>query len=364
MTVGAAPTTLSRSALRRAVVFAISLAAATVLASSANAAPAPVSSATAASKSGVVRVVRPARVTEGDVLVATLTARAPRGASIGAPSGWKLVRRDTCAVNGRMPLTQALYVHVAPASEPAATSWTVRRATGIAAGVAAYRGIDTARPVQASAARLSRNSRRVPAPSVAHGADTLVAAFFGRSTARSMTAPTGTRRRYAAAAAAAPAGALAVDAVRSLAGSSGTMSAAAAAPVACGIGQSVSLRPASRTTSNEPPPGSPAPPSPGAPAPPGTPAPPPGTPPAGDSTAPSAPGNVRSTARTGTSVTIAWNAAADNVGVSGYALYRDGSFRGNTTARVPRSRRSPAGRRTHSQSRLTTLPATARPARP
>ncbi|MFI6291580.1 cellulase family glycosylhydrolase [Nonomuraea sp. NPDC050790] len=42
----------------------------------------------------------------------------------------------------------------------------------------------------------------------------------------------------------------------------------------------------------------------------------------GDTTPPSTPGNLRSTATTSSSVSLAWNASTDNVGVSGYDVYR------------------------------------------
>ena len=62
------------------------------------------------------------------------------------------------------------------------------------------------------------------------------------------------------------------------------------------------------------------------------PPPPPPTPPgARDITAPSAPGNVRSTSATRTSVVVAWNASTDNVRVTGYGLYRNGAVTGTTT---------------------------------
>ncbi|MGW0807340.1 carbohydrate-binding protein, partial [Nonomuraea sp. NPDC002799] len=41
-----------------------------------------------------------------------------------------------------------------------------------------------------------------------------------------------------------------------------------------------------------------------------------------DTTAPSVPGNLRSTGVTGTSVSLAWNASTDNVAVTGYEIYR------------------------------------------
>ncbi|PZG12345.1 carbohydrate-binding protein [Nonomuraea aridisoli] len=45
----------------------------------------------------------------------------------------------------------------------------------------------------------------------------------------------------------------------------------------------------------------------------------------GDTAAPSAPGNLRSTGVTSSSVSLAWNAATDNVGVTGYQVYRGGT---------------------------------------
>ncbi|GLW46519.1 endoglucanase [Streptomyces sp. NBRC 14336] len=44
-----------------------------------------------------------------------------------------------------------------------------------------------------------------------------------------------------------------------------------------------------------------------------------------DTTAPSAPGNLRATGTTSSTVSLAWNAATDNVGVTGYVIYRDGT---------------------------------------
>ncbi|SDL65043.1 Carbohydrate binding domain-containing protein [Nonomuraea maritima] len=45
----------------------------------------------------------------------------------------------------------------------------------------------------------------------------------------------------------------------------------------------------------------------------------------GDTSPPSTPGNLRSTGVTSSSVSLAWNAATDNVGVTGYQVYRGGS---------------------------------------
>jgi aryl-phospho-beta-D-glucosidase BglC (GH1 family) len=44
-----------------------------------------------------------------------------------------------------------------------------------------------------------------------------------------------------------------------------------------------------------------------------------------DTTAPSVPGNLRSTGTTSSSVSLAWNASTDNVGVTGYDVFRNGA---------------------------------------
>ncbi|WP_410661412.1 proprotein convertase P-domain-containing protein [Amycolatopsis sp. lyj-112] len=51
----------------------------------------------------------------------------------------------------------------------------------------------------------------------------------------------------------------------------------------------------------------------------------------GDTTAPSAPGNPRSTGATSNSVSLAWDAATDNVGVAGYDVYNGSSLASSAT---------------------------------
>ncbi|MFD7392348.1 glycoside hydrolase family 6 protein [Streptomyces sp. NPDC059852] len=50
----------------------------------------------------------------------------------------------------------------------------------------------------------------------------------------------------------------------------------------------------------------------------------------GDTTAPTAPAGLRATAKTASSVSLAWTAATDDVGVTGYDVYRDGTRVGST----------------------------------
>jgi chitodextrinase len=50
-----------------------------------------------------------------------------------------------------------------------------------------------------------------------------------------------------------------------------------------------------------------------------------------DTTAPSTPTNLRVTGATSSSITVAWNASTDNVGVTSYGLYKAGTLTGSTT---------------------------------
>ncbi|MFD3946717.1 discoidin domain-containing protein [Streptomyces sp. NPDC058579] len=54
--------------------------------------------------------------------------------------------------------------------------------------------------------------------------------------------------------------------------------------------------------------------------------------PGGDTTAPSVPGGLRSTGTSASSVSLAWDAATDDVGVSGYDVFRGGTKVGSTSS--------------------------------
>ncbi len=45
----------------------------------------------------------------------------------------------------------------------------------------------------------------------------------------------------------------------------------------------------------------------------------------GDGSAPSVPGNVHASATSSTAATVTWSASSDNVGVTGYDVFRDGA---------------------------------------
>jgi Fibronectin type III domain len=298
-----------RKASRIAVAAITVLSSASLLAESAQAAPSPVGTATAAAASNTATVSRPAGLVAGDVLVASVTARASAATPVTAPVGWTPVRRDACAGSGGVELTQALFVRVASPSEPPTSAWKLGAASGVAVGVAAYRGVDGASPVASSGGVFSRNSRGIQTTSLATVANGLVTAVYGRSSDGAITLPAGTAQRYAASTA--TASVVAAD-TAGLSGTTGSLVARPAATAACNIGQLVVLRPGAGGSGTPPPP-------------------PPPPPPSGDGTAPSVPGSVRTTGATQTSVLIAWNGSTDNVRVTGYGLYRDGAATGSAT---------------------------------
>ena len=57
-----------------------------------------------------------------------------------------------------------------------------------------------------------------------------------------------------------------------------------------------------------------------------------GTPPPSDTQAPSTPGNLSKTGSTTSSISVSWTGSTDNVGVTGYGLYRNGALVTSTSA--------------------------------
>ena len=52
----------------------------------------------------------------------------------------------------------------------------------------------------------------------------------------------------------------------------------------------------------------------------------------GDTSAPTVPGRAQKTGSTTTSISVSWSASTDNVGVTGYGLYRNSSSTGSTSS--------------------------------
>jgi hypothetical protein len=144
---------------------------------------------TAATYGSTLAVSRPSTTASGDVLIASVYARLPGSATITAPSGWSLIRRDS-NTPGYASLTQALYYRVATSSEPAAYVWSVGSQAAAAAAIMDFKGIDATSPVDSHSGAFTPRSTSFAAPSVTTTAksDTVVG-FFSTNSTKTLKAP-------------------------------------------------------------------------------------------------------------------------------------------------------------------------------
>lgn len=138
-----------------------------------------------------LQIPKPSPLTAGDVMVASVNVKtAP---TITAPSGWTLVRIDK---NGTAE-EQAVYTHVAQASEPASYTWTFASAKAAAGGIAAFSGVDTTNPVDTSSGRTGGSSTSIVAPSVTTSTpNTMLVGLYGILAKRTITPPSGLTERW------------------------------------------------------------------------------------------------------------------------------------------------------------------------
>jgi hypothetical protein len=142
----------------------------------------PASRATYAAKSfRTLRVAAPNGARTGDVLVAALVfGRSSKSApGLTPPPGWTLINRIT----GRSGNALAVYRHVFQAGE-SRYAWRSARRVGGTVAVAAFAGVDNAKPIDKSAARETTHRATIQTPSLTTtvGGAVLVASFGGFST--------------------------------------------------------------------------------------------------------------------------------------------------------------------------------------
>jgi len=107
----------------------------------------------------------PAGTLGGDLMVAGIAIR-PTSATITAPAGWTLQRRQNNTNPNDSSL--AIYYRVAGTSEPASYVWTFSASTGSAGGISSYSGVNTTSPinVEAPATTGATSTTSFTAPSV------------------------------------------------------------------------------------------------------------------------------------------------------------------------------------------------------
>ena len=117
---------------------------------------------------------RPTGTAAGDVVLAAVSVRATP--TITAPSGWSLVRRDSRGT----AFTQAVYVHVAGASEPATYTFSFNSSQTAVGTIAAYSGVDNATPIAGNSGQANKSSAAIIAPSITTPvSNTELVGFFG-----------------------------------------------------------------------------------------------------------------------------------------------------------------------------------------
>jgi hypothetical protein len=139
-----------------------------------------------------VALSRPTSIVGGDAILVTLSVRGNLNTAITAPAGFTLIRRD---VNGNT-MTQAVYIKIAGAIEPASYAFTLSRSQGIAATLVVIAGVSATDPVAASSASINAPSKsiRTQAAGVVR-ANSYVVGLFGIANATPIEPPSGTTER-------------------------------------------------------------------------------------------------------------------------------------------------------------------------
>jgi len=182
----------------------------------------------------------------GDVLIASLgfgKSGANAQPTLTAPTGWMEVSRTNQGNVG----TLAVYSHVFSAGETSYT-WTTSFAVGGSAFIAAFGGVDTTSPIDASRGQVQTDRPDISTPSVTTGApgSGLVASYFGYMGGRDIRAtwnpPSGMSEIGDANNGSSRSGSIDF-ATQSAAGSTGAKKATASKKQTYGIGVLTALRP-------------------------------------------------------------------------------------------------------------------------
>jgi len=143
-----------------------------------------------------ITIQRPSATVAGDVLVASVSARVSGTTSIGAPSGWNLVRRDS-GTSGYGNLTQAVYYKVAGALEPASYAWALGSSTSATGGILDAKGVDRVTPIDSHSGAFVPYTRNPLAPSVRTTvAGDIVVGFFAITASKSIRPPSGMTEEF------------------------------------------------------------------------------------------------------------------------------------------------------------------------
>ena len=145
---------------------------------------------------GSMTLPTPSGISPGDVLVAQVGNKGGGTATLTAPAGWTSIRRDTAMRSGNTPqVTSALFWRVVVAGEPSSATFTTTSTVDMVGGIAAYRGVSTAAPVDVSDVRTG-TSTTATTPSVTTTVAHTMLVDFTAKWQDELPAPAGTQQRW------------------------------------------------------------------------------------------------------------------------------------------------------------------------
>ena len=149
--------------------------------------------ATHATGLGILILPTPSGIRAGDLLVAQV-ANATGPSHLGAPAGWDFIRRDSS--NPAAPaVTSALFSRTVVDGEPATATFVLQDSVDMVGGIAAYRGVRVADPVNASGAAAGATATATT-PSVSTTVVDTMLVDFTTKAGEALPAPTGTTERW------------------------------------------------------------------------------------------------------------------------------------------------------------------------
>jgi hypothetical protein len=160
--------------------------------------------------------------------------------------GWNLARRSDNS--GGAANSLAVYSKVATIGEPVSHAWTFSASTGSTVGIATFRGVDPASPIDVHAGQTTASAVTHAAPSVTTTiARTMLVTAHGFSSSATWTPPAGMTEAFDVASLGPPdATGIAIEGnyeLRAVAGATGARTATASNDADTGNGIAVALRP-------------------------------------------------------------------------------------------------------------------------
>jgi hypothetical protein len=140
---------------------------------------------------GALVIGKPAGVAVDDVMIAQITYESGTSVTITVPPGWTLARRTDHVQD----IGQAIYHRTVEGTEGPSFSWGLGGKKG-SGGILAYRGLDTANPVDASSGGVGQGTTLTAPSATSTTANGVLLALFGTKKNTSLSTAAGMTERY------------------------------------------------------------------------------------------------------------------------------------------------------------------------